>query len=99
MSEKLQIGPAWAAVLVAVIIPTLGGVWYFASSQARTETTVSTLDKRTEKIEAKLDAIALHLQVAKPSNLPKSIIERANAAYDCPDNKQAVRFIPPQPLP
>ena len=99
MSEKLQIGPAWAAVLVAVIIPTLGGVWYFASSQARTETTVSTLDKRTEKIEAKLDAIAIRLQVAEPSKMAPSIIERAHAAYDCPDDKQTVRFVAPNPLP
>lgn len=80
MSEKFQLGPGWAAVIVAVAIPTAGGIWYFAGSQAKTETTVAALDKRTEKMEAKLDAIAVKLQVVAPvtATAPMPEIERAD---------------------
>ena len=95
MSEKFQIGPGWAAVIVAIIIPTLGGIWYFATSQARTETTVGALDKRTEKIEAKLDAIAEKLQVRPASMEPTATIK---AATDCKP-VEPVRFVAARPFP
>lgn len=63
MASGFNISAAWAAVIVAIAVPGCGGLWFFASSQARTETTVQMLDTRTAKMEARLDSIADKLDV------------------------------------
>lgn len=66
----MRITAAWAAVLVAIFLPAMTGIWFFASSQARTETTVQMLDARTSKMEARIDAIATKLNVPQPAAPP-----------------------------
>lgn len=67
MASGFNISAAWAGVVVATVIPGCTGLWYFASSQAKTETTVQMLDTRTAKMEQRIDAIATKLNVPQPA--------------------------------
>jgi len=70
MATGFHISAAWAGVVVAAVIPGCTGLWYFASSQAKTETTVQMLDTRTAKMEQRIDAIAIKLNVPQPAAAP-----------------------------
>lgn len=70
MATGFHISAAWAGVVVAAVIPGCTGIWYFASSQAKTETTVQMLDQRTAKMEARIDAIAVKLNVPQAQSQP-----------------------------
>lgn len=98
--ETFHIGPGWAAVLVALAVPLVGFVWYAGSASARTETKVEALDKRTEKIETQLYAIAIAVN-AKPvvgcKTTEKSTIEAFSGAFG--DVVLATPKTKPQPLP
>lgn len=100
MSERFHIGPGWGAVIVTLFLATVSGVWYFATSQSRTETTVAALDKRTEKMEAKLDSIAIKLQVAQTASIsePVKFMQNADAA-PCREVQEPPRFVVSRPFP
>lgn len=102
--ERFSITAGWAAVIVAVAVPSLAGFWYIASSQAKAETTINQLDKRTEKVEANVYRIAVALRVqadpvtqAQPQPDPFWESTIANFTGRCV--RQPIAFTAPRPLP